>query len=232
MGLTKKLFSALENFGAKTSEIEKIGSNVSNRFEYINNGGKSRFLESFKSPDKFQKAFLAALKTPGKEASVRFLRNVEKEGLFDGTNVSDIVKGYHRKIIKARSPKTQTEKPVFEKTGEELGRADKELRRRLKNDINNFHGALKKSSSEKELSDLASHYDLDYKKGMNSRDIKDAMAQKMRERLKEGPGFMDYFNGYHGKSILGTGAAGTVAADLFTSKGRLSNNQLYSDPFA
>lgn len=43
---------------------------------------------------------------------------------------------------------------------------------------------------------------------------------------------MDYFNGYHGRSILGTGAAKTAATALFTSKGRLSNNQLYSDPFA
>lgn len=232
MGLTKDVIKALGNFGAKTSEIEKIGSNVAGRFEYLSNGGKSRFLGSFKSADEFQDTFSAALKTPGEEASVKFLQNAAKEGLFDGTKVSDIVKGHRRNFARARTPKTQVEKPVFDTTGEELGRADKQLRRRLKNDINNFHGMLRKSSSEKDLSDLASHYDLDYIKGMNSRDLKDAMAQKIRERLEEGPGFMDYFNGYHGKSILGVGTAGTAATTLFTSKGRLSNNELYSDPFA
>jgi len=92
-GLTKKLIKALGNFGAKTSEVEKVENNVLNRFEYINNGGKSRFLEPFKSLDEFQNTFTTALKNPGKETSIKFLRSAEKEGLFDGTNVV----GYYKR---------------------------------------------------------------------------------------------------------------------------------------
>nr|DAK26776.1 MAG TPA: protein of unknown function (DUF4733) [Caudoviricetes sp.] len=106
------------------------------------------------------------------------------------------------------------------------------MKKRKINEIHNFNRSMDSAKTSQEVKGVMEHYGLEHKEGMTSREIRKAMSDKIRQDIKSGPDLQDYFYGYHGPELLGLGAVGGVAVDLFSSKGQKSNSQLYSDPFA
>ena len=114
----------------------------------------------------------------------------------------------------------------------EIPRENRAMMQRLINDARNYKSSMAAARTDEEIADVAKHFNIDYKKGMNRKDLRKQFMTDLRKKREGGPELVDYFNGYHGKSVLGLAAVGAVGVDLFGSKGQLSNSQLYSDPFA
>lgn len=115
----------------------------------------------------------------------------------------------------------------------EDGRANNEMRKRMPVEFKNAKEKFVNAKNDEERANIMKNYGIEnYKPGTSQEDVFKSLEQSFINKVDQGPSAGDYFNGYHGRSVLAVGVTGGVAANLFTSKGRLSNNQLYSDPFA
>ena len=122
--------------------------------------------------------------------------------------------------------------PTNPAPSKEIPRENRAMMQRLINDARNYKSSMAAARTDEEIADVAKHFNIDYKKGMSHKDLRKQFMTDLRKKREGGPELIDYFNGYHGKSVLGLAAVGAVGVDLFGSKGQLSNSQLYSDPFA
>lgn len=114
-------------------------------------------------------------------------------------------------------------------TKERTGRFMKE---RLTADMKNFETRMGAAKTDKDFADIASDYGFEHKKGMTQDQMYHAAHNSLKDRIKDGPSAGDYFNAYHGPGITMAGVTGSALYGIFGSKGRLSNRELYSDPFA
>lgn len=134
--------------------------------------------------------------------------------------------------VKSKKTFMQDTTDTVQSPKKELNRPKKYQMKRSVKEMSNYRHAIREARTPEEIKGVMEHYGLEHKEGMTSKEIRKAMSDKLRQDMKSGPDLQDYFYGYHGPEILGLGAVGGVAIDLFSSKGQRSNSQLYSDPFA
>ena len=142
------------------------------------------------------------------------------------------LKGTGANSSSAESAPTTT-KTVHQPTSSSArNRAEKRKEKRLANVIENYKTRMSAAKSEKDFAEIASDNGFEYKKGMSHEEMNKAMRNTIKAKLEEGPTIGDYFHAYHGPGITAATVAGGGLLAFMNSKGQVSNQQLYSDPFA
>lgn len=111
-------------------------------------------------------------------------------------------------------------------------RTERFMKERLTSDMKNFETRMGAAKTDKDFADIASDYGFEHKKGMTRDQMYHAAHNSLKGRIESGPSAGDYFNAYHGPGITMAGVTGSALYGIFGSKGKLSNRELYSDPFA
>ena len=106
------------------------------------------------------------------------------------------------------------------------------MKERLTADMKNFETRMGAAKTDKDFAGIASDYGFEHKKGMTQDQMYHAAHNSLKDQIKDGPSAGDYFNAYHGPGITMAGVTGSALYGVFGSKGKLSNRELYSDPFA
>ena len=115
----------------------------------------------------------------------------------------------------------------------EKGRANDMMKERLLNQKRNLDVDIQGAKGDEEkLSQIFKDNEIEgYQQGMTKEARDKLIDAHFSSQVENGPGISDYFYGYHGPGLTFAGATGASVLAMSSSKGQVSNSQLYSDPF-